>query len=88
MRETFEEYVITSVFLLKSPTTERTIIYYCPYCRSPILQYQGAFVMEIPGGVPETFPLIVKCKNKECNHKYHFHTLVNMSNRKIIENLV
>ena len=65
-----------SVFLEKHDDGDQIHIFYCPSCRNPILQYQGETVLILPGLSPTKLPLLVKCKNKNCERVYNFEAFV------------
>ena len=47
-------------------------IYHCPDCRNPVAQYKGDLVAEVPGGVPDEYPVLIQCKNSNCGRKIMF----------------
>ncbi len=51
-------------------------IYHCPDCRTPIAQYKGDLVAEIPGESPEPYPIQIQCKNPQCGRKIVFQDAV------------
>jgi hypothetical protein len=51
-------------------------IYHCPDCRTPIAQYKGDLVAEIPGESPEPYPVMIQCKNSACGRKIVFEDSV------------
>jgi hypothetical protein len=63
----------------------RAELYFCSRCRSPIIQYQGSVIQEVPGHPPYKPYTILKCKGKylrrdgryeECGRYYCFVTAV------------
>jgi hypothetical protein len=66
---------ITSVWLRKNKGMDFEI-YYCSTCRAPQLQHKGDVVMEVPGDAPIKFPVLIKCRNRECKRVYQFEAIV------------
>ena len=51
-------------------------MYHCPDCRTPICQYKGDLVAEMPGESPEPYPIQIQCKNPQCGRKIVFEAPV------------
>ena len=66
---------ITSVFLVEKEQTNYEI-YYCSSCRMPVIQHKGRVIMEVPGEAPADFPLLSKCRNRDCPRLYLFQGTV------------
>lgn len=47
-------------------------IYHCPDCKSPMAQYKGDLIAEIPGEAPHTYPFMIQCKYSKCGRKILF----------------
>ena len=47
-------------------------MYRCPDCSSPIAQYKGEAVSEVPGEFPVKYPVLIQCKNVSCGRKVMF----------------
>jgi len=47
-------------------------MYFCPDCKTPIAQYKGDLVAEIPGEAPKPYPVMIQCKNVACGRKILF----------------
>lgn len=60
---------ITTVYLDYDPFGQVTM-FYCHSCRYPLLQYSGEIVTLLPGTQEFSPPIIIKCGNKHCGHKY------------------
>ncbi len=63
---------VTSVIL--EPNEDATILkmFYCPDCRTPIIQYSGEVAMIVPGAIPCTLPVICLCGR--CGKRYLFNS--------------
>ena len=58
---------------------DRVQMFWCPYCRNPITQYQhGKIEKIIPGKSPEIkSPVIqIMCRNPKCRKVFHFAGIV------------
>jgi hypothetical protein len=51
-------------------------IYHCPDCRTPIAQYKGDLIAEIPGESPEPYPIKIQCRNPNCGRKIVFEDAI------------
>ena len=70
---------VTSVTLAHDMNDEfgmNLYMFHCIRCGSPILQYQGFVTHIVPGLVPTTLPMILRCNNSRCKHYYSFQSLV------------
>ncbi len=75
--KTFTKRQIVSVTLFDDPwnPVKEPEVYFCPKCRMPVIEYQHQLMQEVPGGIPGTHPLRIRCKNKSCPREYHFHVI-------------
>jgi len=62
---------IYTVWIVKT-ADDKWRIYHCPDCRNPVAQYQGDIIAEIPGKVPNSYPIMIQCRNPNCGRKIIF----------------
>ncbi len=75
-------YQVTSVWLtpdVNDPHNMRLKMFFCPNCRTPILQYKGFITKIIPGELPVDLPIVIKCPNTECNQRYSVQGITELS---------
>jgi hypothetical protein len=51
-------------------------MFFCPFCRNPILKHCQRVVQIEPDDKIGTMPIEVKCKNKNCGVVFTFYTLI------------
>ena len=51
-------------------------MFYCIYCRCPVMRHCQRVVMVLPEGNINSMPIEIKCKNKKCGTVYSFYSLV------------
>jgi hypothetical protein len=58
----------TSVWLRHD--AEQSHLFFCPQCQCGLFQYHGSIVQLVPGQLEMTFPITIKCKNRDCDAVY------------------
>lgn len=73
-------YQITSVWLtpdLDDPHNSRLKMFFCPTCRTPVIQYKGFISKIVPGELPVELPTVIQCQN--CKSHYCFQSIMELS---------
>ena len=58
-------------------------MFFCFNCQTPNFQYQGKIVQIIPGNLPYTPRIVLKCRNSKCDQ--HFSIMGTISSIKQVE---
>lgn len=76
---------VTTVWLSEGgKNLDNLKMFYCPNCRTPVVQYQGDVITLVPGNAPYTPRTIIKCRGDhkvgdkwiKCNMYYSFADVV------------
>lgn len=67
---------VYTVWIVPVEDDDEWKIYHCPDCRTPIAQYKGDLVAEIPGESPHPYPIQIQCKNPQCGRKIVFEDAI------------
>jgi len=51
-------------------------LFRCYSCSQPIIQYGGDVIQIVAGPSPSKLPFIVECRNKYCDLKFQFNSVV------------
>jgi len=54
---------------------DKETMFFCPFCRSPIMKHCQRMVMILPEENMGNMPIELKCKNKNCGTIFTFYTL-------------
>lgn len=74
-----QEVAVTSVILQMDqmdPDSTRLYMFHCSKCGSPVIQHTGFVARILPGNIPFPLPLVTRCPNRDCKHKYRFEAVV------------
>lgn len=77
--KTINDVQITSVILHRDKTDKehtKLYLFHCIRCGNPVVQYQGFIVNILPGMAPIELPIVVRCNNSSCKHKYAMSAVV------------
>ena len=72
--EVKKEVKVTSVVLERNEDPSKILLFYCPVCTRPLIQYKGRIAFILPGEVPCNIPLLIECKR--CKTNFMFRTNV------------
>jgi hypothetical protein len=78
-KKTINEMQVTTVILHKDLTdkdNDKIYLFHCIVCGNPVIQYQGFVTQILPGLAPIDLPVIARCNNSTCKHKYAFRAVV------------
>ena len=59
---------VTSLVLSEGGEYTRKV--HCMYCGVPLFQFTGRLIKSIPGSVPSTVPVLIRCPRSDCGHNY------------------